>query len=221
MKDYLHRIPICLAGLLLYGFGNVFSVAAGSAGTNAWNTLALGIGNKANLSFGTATFCISLAIVIIDLVGKGKLGIGTLLNMTVIPVCSEWFMELLSFVPTAPNAVVGACYTLFSQVIFAFATILYMFPGLGCGPRDTLMVLIGRKVPRLPIGSVKFCIELAALGLGVVLGAPFGIGSVLSMALQASIFQAACKLVRYEPRAVQHESLLDTWRRFAKADSAQ
>ena len=212
-KEYSRRIAMCMSGLLLFGLGNVFSVVAGSAGTNAWNTLALGLGVQTDMSFGTATFCISLAIVVFDFIGKGKLGLGTLLNMTVIPVVSEWFMQILSFIPTAPNAFIGACYTLLSQVIMAFATILYMYPGLGCGPRDTMMVLIGRKVPKVPIGTVKFCMELAALGVGVLLGAPFGIGSVLAMALQASIFQMACKLVHYEPRSVTHEDFLDTWRR--------
>ena len=220
-KEYLRRVPLCMSGLLLYGLGNVFSVAAGSAGTNAWNTLALGLGAQTGMRFGTATFCISLAIVVFDFLGKGKLGLGTLLNMTVIPVASEWLMELLSFIPTAPSAFVGACYTLLSQVIMAFATILYMYPGLGCGPRDTMMVLIGRKFPRMPIGSIKFCIELAALGVGVLLGAPFGIGSVLAMALQASIFQLVCKLVHYEPRSVVHEDFLDTWRRFQASKSAK
>ena len=220
-KEYLRRVSLCMSGLLLYGLGNVFSVAAGSAGTNAWNTLALGLGVQTGMRFGTATFCISLAIVVFDFLGKGKLGLGTLLNMTVIPVVSEWLMQLLFFIPTAPNAFVGACYTLLSQVIMAFATILYMYPGLGCGPRDTMMVLIGRKFPRMPIGSIKFCIELAALGVGVLLGAPFGIGSVLAMALQASIFQLACKLVHYEPRSVVHEDLLDTWRRFQAAKPAK
>ena len=61
----------------------------------------------------------------------------------------------------------------------------------------------------------------SSLGVGVLLGAPFGIGSVLAMALQASIFQLVCKLVHYEPRNVVHEDFLDTWRRFQTSKSAK
>lgn len=221
MKDYIKRVPLCIAGLALFGFGNVFSVASGAAGTNAWNTLALGITDKTDLGFGTATFCVSLVIVLIGLLGKGKLGLGSLLNLTLIPVFSDLWMSLFSFIPTAPNAVVGALYTLLGQTIISFATIVYMLPGLGCGPRDTLMVLIGRKFPKLPIGGAKFCLELMALLAGILLGAPFGIGTVLVMALQASIFQFACKVTRYEPRNVKHEDLLDTWKRLTGKEQAK
>ncbi len=220
MKDYLQRLPLCIAGLALFGLGNVFSVASGAAGTNAWNTLALGICGKTGLGFGTATFCVSLVIVAIGLLGKGKLGLGSLLNLTLIPVFSDLWLHVFSFLPAAPNAAVGALYTLLGQTILSFATILYMFPGLGCGPRDTLMVLIGRKFPKLPIGGAKFCLELLALLAGILLGAPFGIGTVLVMALQASIFQLACKVTHYEPRNVKHENLLDTWRRITKKETS-
>lgn len=216
MKEYCKRIPLCISGLMLFGLGNVFSVASGSAGTNAWNTLALGISGRTGLGFGTATFCISLVLVLIGLLGKGKLGLGSLLNLTLIPVFSDLFLQLFSFIPTAPNAAVGALYTLLGQTILSFATILYMTPGLGCGPRDTLMVLIGRKFPKLPIGGAKFAIELCALLAGVLLQAPFGIGTLLVMALQASIFQLACRVTRYEPRNIRHEDVLETLQRMIK-----
>ena len=51
-----------------------------------------------------------------------------------------------------------------------------------------------------------------ALLAGLLLGAPFGLGTVLVMVLQASIFQLACKITRYEPRSVTHENILDTCR---------
>ena len=83
-KTYAKRFLICILGLAFFAFGNLLGVKAGSAGTNAWNTLAL-----------------------------------------------------------------------------------------GCGPRDTLMVIIGKK------------------------------------------FQFACKVMRYEPQNVEHENLIDTWKKGA------
>ena len=47
-------------------------------------------------------------------------------------------------------------------------------------------------------------------------GAPFGIGTVLVMALQASIFQGVCRITRYEPRDIRHEDLADTLRNLLK-----
>ena len=75
-KQYIKRFVLCILGLALYGAGCVLGVKAGDAGTNAWSTLALGFGSIAGLSYGTATFLISLVIITIDILGKGKLGFG-------------------------------------------------------------------------------------------------------------------------------------------------
>jgi len=85
---------------------------------------------------------------------------------------------------------------------------------------DTLMVLLGRKLPRFPIGAVRFCLECCVLVVALLLGAPFGLGTVAVMLLQATIFQFACKVTRYEPRDVKHEDVLDTWRRITGKPAA-
>ena len=217
IREYSKRVFLCVAGLALYGFGNVFSVKAGEVGTNAWNTLALGISGTTAVSFGTATMLISCVIILIDIVGRGKLGFGTLLNFLLIPAFSDLFLALLADFPAAPNMVWGMVYTLCAQLVLSFALVLYMKPALGCGPRDTLMVILGRKMPKAPIGLVKFILEAAALAVGALLGAPFGLGSVAVLVLQASMFQFACWVCRYEPRAVEHENFMDTIKRWKNA----
>ena len=129
----------------------------------------------------------------------------------------SWFSDLLlgifDFLPYAQNQFIGAALTIIGQTIISFSTILYMLPGLGCGPRDTLMVIIGKCFPKAPIGFIKFCMELVVLLIGVLLGAPFGLGTVLIMALQATIFQFASRICHYDPRNFVHEDIFDTIRR--------
>ncbi len=212
-KEYVKRFALCILGLAIYAFGCVLGVKAGDAGTNSWSTLALGIGSMSGLSYGTATFSVSLVIILVDFLGKGKLGFGTLLNMLLIPVFSDIFLALLSFIPDAQGAISGAIVSLLGQTVISFATIVYMLPALGAGPRDTLLVIIGKKIPRAPIGAVKFGIEMAVLLIGVLLGAPFGLGTVLVLVLQASIFQLVCRVCRFEPRSVVQEDFVDTVKR--------
>ncbi len=214
LREYTKRIIICISGLAFFALGNFFGVLAGSAGTNGWNTLAQGIAKANGLSFGTGVFLVSVVILLIDFLGKGKLGIGTFLNAFLIPVFSDIFLAVLTFVPKPPNMAVGVVYTLLGQLMIAFASVIYMKPGLGAGPRDTLMIISGKKLPKVPIGVIKFGLEILALIAGVILGAPFGIGTVLVVALQASFFQFACKVMRFEPRTVENEDLADTWRRW-------
>ena len=200
---------MCL-GLVVYGLGNAFGVLAGSAGTNAWGTLNIGVSKLLGFSYGTASLVIGLAIIVIDLIGRGKIGFGSILNIFIISVISDTWIRLIRFLPPPGNMLAGVGYSLIAQVIIAFATVLYMSPALGAGPRDTLMILVGKKLPNIPIGVVKFGIEVFALAAGVLLGAPFGIGTVLVMVLQASIFQAVCKLMKCEPRNVPHESIKES-----------
>ncbi len=217
LKEYAQRLTICILGLMLYALGNFFGVLAGSAGTNGWITMALGLSNITGISFGTGTLVISIVILIIDFIGKGKLGIGTFLNATLIAWLSDVFLRTLTFIPAPPNTAVGVFYTLLGQMIIAFATVVYMKTALGAGPRDTLMVICSKAFPKLPVGLVKFILEMIALGAGVLMGAPFGLGTVLVVALQASFFQFACFVTRFVPRDVKNEDLADTWRRISGA----
>jgi uncharacterized membrane protein YczE len=218
-KEYIKRFLLCALGLACFSVGNVFGVHAGSAGTNAWNTLALGISGTTSLSFGTVTLLISVLVIVIDIIFKGRIGFGTLMNALLISWFSDLLLGIFDFLPYAQNQFIGAALTIIGQTIISFSTILYMWPGLGCGPRDTLMVIIGKRFPKAPIGFIKFCMELVVLLIGVLLGAPFGLGTVLIMALQATIFQFASRICHYDPRNFVHEDIFDTIRRITGHES--
>ena len=214
-KQYVKRFAICILGLVLYGLGSACGVIAGDAGTNSWNTLSIGFTEVFHISFGTATLLISLAVIVIDVIGKGKIGFGTILNILIIAFSSDLWIQVLRALPIGNGGFAGILWTLAGQVISSFATVIYMLPELGCGPRDTLMVIIGRRLPKVPIGAVKFLIEAIVLVIGILMGAPFGIGTVLIMLLQASIFQLCCRICRFEPRSLQHEDVPETLRKLS------
>lgn len=211
-KQYLKRIAICVFGLALFGLGNACGVMAGDVGTNAWNTLSIGVSDTFHISFGMTNLLIGLVVIVIDLIGRGKIGLGSILNIAVISYFSDFWIRLLSSFGFGSGTITGIIFTLAGQIILSVSTIIYMIPELGCGPRDTLMIIVGKKFPDVPIGIVKFCVEVLVLIVGILLGAPFGIGTILVMALQASIFQACCRIFRFEPRSLVHEDLLDTIR---------
>ena len=219
-KEYLRRFTVCLIGLVLCGLGCAFGVQAGAAGTNAWGTLNIGLAGICGFSVGTASLIIGALVIGIDIIGKGKIGFGTLLNAVVVSLFTDVFVALFRLLPSSGSIAVGVVYSLLGQVILSFAMVLYMIPALGCGPRDTLMVIVGKKFPKAPIGAAKFGIDVFALIIGVLLGAPFGVGTVLVMALQAGIFQFACRVCRFEPRSVNHEDVADTVRRIRNGKGA-
>ena len=219
-KEYFRRFAVCLIGLVFCGLGCAFGVQAGAAGTNAWGTLNIGLSDIFGFSVGTASLITGAIVIVIDIIGKGKIGFGTVLNAVVISLFTDVFIALFRLLPSTDSIAVGVVYSLLGQVILSFAMVLYMIPALGCGPRDTLMVIVGKKFPKAPIGAAKFGIDVFALAIGVLLGAPFGVGTVLVMALQAGIFQFACRVCRFEPRSVNHEDVADTVRRIRNGKGA-
>jgi len=214
-KEYAGRFAMCALGLMLFGFGNFLGVKAGSAGTNAWSTLSLGLADMTGLSFGINNFIISLIIIVIDIIGKGKMGFGTIMNAVLISLFSDVFIGIFSFIPNATNPVVGTALSMLGQTIIAFSIVFYTRPALGCGPRDTLMVLFAKAFPKAPIGVVKFALEIIVLVIGVLMGAPFGIATVLTLALQSFIFQFVCKIMKYYIRTIEHEDIFDTMKRIS------
>lgn len=71
------------------------------------------------------------------------------MNALIIPWMSDFLLKTMTFIPDPPNVAVGVIYTLTGQMIIAFATVIYMRPGLGAGPHDTLMLVTGKLFSRL------------------------------------------------------------------------
>lgn len=88
---------------------------------------------------------------------------------------------------------------------------IYMSAGLCCGPRDSLLVALGRRLPRLPIGLVANALQALVCAAGWLLGGPVGLGTLLSVFGIGAAMQLVFALVRFEPRQVRHESLKDLW----------
>ena len=212
-KEYAKRFFLCAFALFICALGTSLGVKAGSAGTNAWPTLSVGVAGKLGTSFGVANMGIGIIIIVIDFLCKGKIGFGSLMNFVLLSMFADLWLAVLKHFPDPGSQFTGVLCSLLGQTIVSFASVGYMRPALGAGPRDTLLVVIGKKFPRYPIGLVKFAMEMFVLFAGVALGAPFGLGTVLVIALQATIFQFACRVCRFDPRSVKNEDFADTIRR--------
>jgi uncharacterized membrane protein YczE len=66
----------------------------------------------------------------------------------------------------------------------------------------------------MPVGFIRGGIELTAVLVGWRLGGMVGFGTVLAAVLIGFCVQLTFRLLRYDPTAVQHESLPATWQSF-------
>ncbi len=211
--DYLKRWCRCMIGLVLCGTGSYFTVQAVTIGVGAWETFQTGLSLRTGILYGNCSVMVSFAIILIDLLLKGKIGIGTLFNAVMIGKTVDFWHLCCDFLPRAQTLPLGLLYLLTGQLLNAYGSYLYMSVGLGCGPRDTLMVILAKRFPKVNIGIVRFCMGMCVFGLGVLMGAPYGWGTVFAISSISFIMQAVFKLCHFRARDVQHENLADTFRR--------
>lgn len=209
MKNYLTRISKLTLGLFLYALGLVMNIHA-NIGLAPWEAFGAGVSLKTGITYGNSSIIIGLAILLaVVLFLKEKVGIGTILNILLIGVFID-ILQALNIIPYMTNFFLGVLMLIVAQVIISFATYFYIAPGLGCGPRDTLMVGLCKKFPSVPVGAIRGLIEGTVLAIGYMLGAKAGLGTVISVFGIGFTMQIVFNLLRFNLRGVVHESIYET-----------
>ena len=172
--------PLVLArlilGLYLFGLGIAFQIRA-SLGLAPWDVFGQGLANITGLSFGLATVLASAVILLLWIPLKQKPGLGTIFNALLIGP----FIDLsLRFVPSAADwGIFGQIgWYVLGMTIIALGTGIYIGARLGPGPRDGLMTGSVKKFGK-PVWIVRTVIEGGATLIGLALGGPVGLGTLL------------------------------------------
>ena len=93
-----------------------------------------------------------------------------------------------------------------------------MKAGLSCGPRDSLQIALGKRMPKLPIGVVNIILLLVVFIIGYFLGGPFGIGTLLAPFGIGIMQDVVFKITKFDPKAVKHQSIFDSFKILTKKE---
>jgi uncharacterized membrane protein YczE len=168
------RWPRLTLGLVGYGVGIAFMVEAG-LGLGPWDVLHQGINHHTGIPLGTVGILVGIALLVLWIPLKERVGIGTIGNTIVIGLVLDatvWAM------PDVESLLLRWALLLGGILGIALGSGASTGAGLGPGPRDGLMTGLARK----GVGSVRVVrtgIELTVLALGWLLGGTVGIGTVL------------------------------------------
>lgn len=208
--DYSRRIARALFGLLLFGAGSCCNIQA-NVGLGPWEAFSMGVGARLGLSFGTVLAGSGLVILVVDLLLREKIGLGTLLDIACIGPIAD-LLRAAGVIPVMTSFPSGIATLLTGQLLIAVGSYFYIGAGLSCGPRDALMVALCKRFPRTPIGMIRFFIEGGALLTGWLCGAKIGVGTVVAVFGISFILQAVFSLLRFDVSTIEHEDLLATAR---------
>jgi uncharacterized protein len=208
LNHVLFRLARLLLGLVLYALGIVLTLNA-HIGYGPWEVFHVGLAETAGISIGTAAIATGVVIAFFAILLGEKLGLGTVLNMTLIGMVLDAIL-VSGIIPVARSFFPGLVMMVAGLFVVAFATYFYIGSGFGAGPRDGLMVALTRKT-HLPIGLVRGMIELAAVLVGWRLGGMVGLGTVLAALAIGFCVQLTFRLLKFDPTLVHHESLRMSW----------
>ena len=169
----------------------------------------MGFSAAIGISYGNFVLLSGLVILAIDALLKEKIGIGTVLNAILIGKVVD-FLQFIQLMPKVQNFYMGIIVLFLGQFLICIGSYLYISAGLGSGPRDSLMVALGKRLPKVPIGLVRGLIEGTVLLIGWSLGAKVGLGTAIAVLSIGAIMQFTFKVLHFQVREVRHESIADT-----------
>ena len=161
-------------GLSLFGLGEGLLIVS-FTGASPWSVLAQGISLNVNLSIGTITLLISIAVLILWTPLGQKLGIGTIFNALIIAIMIDLCIK---YVPTPSNYIHQLILAVISVLMVGIGGGIYLVSNLGAGPRDGLMIGL-QKLTNFPIAVVRATLEISVVSIGWYLGGTVGIGTLL------------------------------------------
>ena len=210
LKNYIKRTAACIFGLMLFGFGTYINIRA-NIGLSPWSAFHMGISNITGMLYGDVSVAVSLILIVLDFALGENIGIGSILNSVVVGKTVDLLMYL-DILPEAEKFLSGTGILIAGQLLLAVGSYFYMSTELGCGPRDSLMLALGRRMTKIPIGVVRGSIEAIVSVAGWFMGAKIGLGTLMSVATIGICLQLVFRLFKYDPKSVKHENLVDTAR---------
>ena len=205
----LLNILLAAVSLFVNGFGIHLTIRA-NIGAAPWDVLNLGLSKSLGILYGTASIAVSVTILIIDVIMREPIGIAMFIDAVVVGKAVDFF-DWLGFVPESRSLWTGIPMLLAGLFVIAYTQYTYMLASLGCGPRDTLLVGLAKRLRRIPIGVVSIALLSTATFIGWLLGGPVGIGTILCAFGSGPVMQLAFYTVRFDATAIRHQNLRDSF----------
>ena len=169
----------------------------------------MGVAYLTGMSYGNVVVLTGLVILVSGFALKEKIGVGTILNTILIGKFID-LIQYINIIPQQSNFWLGLLMALSGQVTICLGSYFYIGTAMGCGPRDGLMVALGKRFSKVPIGVIRGTIEGLVLVVGWLLGAKVGIGTAIYVFGIGFVLQITFKLLRFDVKNVVHESISDT-----------
>ena len=195
-------------GLLIYSFGVYLTIYA-NIGLAPWDCLGMGIAKHTPLNYGSSMVLIGVCAIVIQIILRERIGFAALFDALITGRLTQFFIDIS---PYSQNHSLwfGLIFMLFGFLFIALGMYVYMSAECGCGPKDGLLVAIGKRMPKIPIGIVEIMLWAVVTFAGWLLGGTVGIGTVISVFVGGAVMHLFFDVIGFEPRKLEHKSLTES-----------
>lgn len=204
MRDEILKYLKLFLGFFVCSLG-VIIVIKSDLGFSPWDVLHQGISKVGGITIGQASILVGIGVISLDIFLGERIGSGTILNILFIGS----FMDMILFldiVPLSTNMIMGVSMMFLGLFVFSVGCYLYISTGLGCGPRDALMVALTKKT-NFSVRAVRNTIEISVLGCGYLLGGYAGVGTVIAALFTGTFVQGVFRLFNFDVKSVVHRDI--------------
>ena len=203
-------------GLLIFAFGVHLTIYA-NIGLAPWDCLGMGLAAHLPFNYGICMTMVAVTVLLIDVIMKERIGFGTVIDAVLTGNFVQLFNNL-NPLPRNDNMWLGIGIMLIGFVFMALGMWVYMSAEQCCGPRDSLLIALGKRMPKIPIGIVEVLLWGVVLLCGWLLGGPVGIGTLIGTFGAGLVMQLVYTLIHFEPRNLKHKGLIETARALTGSD---
>lgn len=179
-KNLIRRIVMMCIGVFLLGFSISLAVYA-NFGTDPCTCLNLGVSGKIGLPFGLWQLIFNCVVLILMfLLSRDLIGIGTLVNMVSIGFLVDFFRWLYSgLLPSQPAFPVRILLMIFALLLLSFSAALYIYPNLGVSPYDSLGFMVSKHL-HIQFRWCRILCDVLAVLVGWLCGSVVGVSTVIT-----------------------------------------
>jgi len=207
-KQVITSAFLAVPGLMLFAVGLYITIQV-NLGAAPWDVFLIGMTDKLGILYGTGSVLLNIILILIDIfVLKEHIGIGTLIDAVVVGKTVD-LLNYFNLLPTmSGNVLIRVLLMIVAFFFEGFGQYLYMKLGIGYGPKDTLQIGLSRRITRISVGAVNIIILAVVLIIGILLGGPFGVGSLIAPFAVGITQQIAFNVMKFDPKSVENQDLI-------------
>ena len=179
------RIVLALAGMIIAGISIGFFKRA-FFGVDPFQCLCNGLNRVIPIGFGTLYMLINAALLLaVFFLDRHYIGISTFINLFLLGYIAEFSENILARVFGDLGIWGRILFLIIGIVITCIAAALYYTANLGVSAYDAIPLHISDRKPKLfghvlPFRVIRIISDLICVGVGLALGFPAGIGTVVT-----------------------------------------